>query len=120
MEKIRECDYVKHVRPCLNYDRYLPPYYQKHKGSLSVEMVLKDIQQESLFGMAEMDLEVPNHLYHYFSEMSPLFCTCFIPFDVMGEYTQKQIEELNLGKHPRKLLVGGMRAKKGFYCYPLY
>ena len=66
-----------------------------------------------------MDLEVPNHLYDYFSEMSPLFCTCFIPFDAMGEYTQKQIEELNLGKHPRKLLVGGMKAKRLLLLSPL-
>ena len=117
VEKIRECDYVKHLRPCLNYDKYLPPYYQKHKSSLSLDTILKDIQQESLFGM--VDVEVPNHLYDYFSEMSPLFCTCFIPFDAMGEYTQKQIEELNLGKHPRKLLVGGMKAKRLLLLSPL-
>ena len=61
VEKIRECDYVKHLRPCLNYDKYLPPYYQKHKGSLSVDTILKDIQQESLFGMVEVDAEVPNN-----------------------------------------------------------
>ena len=58
---------MKHLRPCLNYNRYLPPYYQKNKGSLSVEMILKDIQQESLFGMVEVDLEVPNHFHDYFS-----------------------------------------------------
>ena len=73
VEKIRDCNYVKHVRPHLNYDRYLLPYYRKHKGLLSVETILKDIQQESLFGMVEVDLEVPNHLYDYFSEMSPFF-----------------------------------------------
>ena len=94
---------MKHLRPLLNYDRYLPAYYEKHKGSLSVKTILKDIQEESLFGMVEVDVKVPDDLYDYFSEMSPLFCTCLIPFDAMGKYTQKQIEELNLGKHPRKL-----------------
>ena len=49
----------------------------------------------------------------------PLFCTCFIPFDVMGEYTRKQIKKLNLGKHPRKLLVGGMKAKRLLLLSPL-
>ena len=119
VEKIRECEYVKHLRPHLSYDRYLPPYYRNHKGSLSVEKILKDIQQESLFGMVEVDVEVPNHLFDYFSEMSPFFCTCFILFDVMGEYTQKQIEKLTLGKHPRKLLVGGMKAKRLILLSPL-
>ena len=119
MEKIRKCNYVKHLRPLLNYDRYLPAYYGKHKGSLSVKTILKDIQEESLFGMVEVDVKVPDDLYDYFSEMSPLFCTCLIPFDAMGKYTQKQIEELNLGKHPRKLLVGGMKAKRLLLLSPL-
>ena len=98
MEKIRECEYVKHLRPCLNYDRYLPPYYGKHKGSLSVKTILKDIQEESLFGMVEVDMKVPDDLYDYFSEMSPLFFTCLIPFDVMG----KIYSEANRGTELRK------------------
>ena len=71
VEKIRECKYVKHLRPYLNYDRYLPAYYQKHKGSLSIKTILKDIQEGSLFGMVEVDVKVPDDLYDYFSEMSP-------------------------------------------------
>ena len=69
--------------------------------------------------MVEVDLEVSGHFYDYFDEISPLFCTCFIPLDVMGESTQKQIEELNLGKYPRKLLVGSMKAERLLLLSPL-
>ena len=81
--------------------------------------ILKDVEKGLLFGMVEVDIEVPKHLYKKFEEMSPLFCTCLIPFDVMGKYTQKQAEQLNLSKEPRKLLVGGMKAKRLLLLSPL-
>ena len=119
VEKIKECEYKKYIKPHMNYDKYLPAYYRQHKRSLSEAKILKDVEQGHVYGMVEVDIEVPAELYDHFSEMSPLFCTCFIPVDVMGEYTQQQIKELDLGKHPRKLLVGGMKAKRLLLLTPL-
>ena len=52
-------------------DRYLPIYYRKHKGSISTSTILKSIENGNLFGMVEVDIEVPTkwegsfkHNYH--------------------------------------------------------
>ena len=61
MEKIREWEYKKYIKPHVSYEKYLPSYYAKHKGSLSVETILRDIQQGDLYGIVEVDIEVPSH-----------------------------------------------------------
>lgn len=60
----------------------------------------------------EVDIEVPNHLYDHFCEMSLLFCTSNIPYEEIGAHMQKHIDDNELSKEPRRLLVGGMVAKK--------
>ena len=55
---------------------------------------------------------MPEYLWEHFSEMSPLFCTCAVLFEVIGEKMQAHVEKYYMDKIPRKLLVGGMKAKK--------
>lgn len=66
---------------------------------MSPEDIIVAVMTEKLFGMVECDIRVPDmwpaHFshptmtpYEYFSEMSPLFCTTDIPFDVIGHHMQ--------------------------------
>lgn len=50
--------------------------------------------------------------YEYFQEMSPIFCTSDVPYDIIGEHMQDHVKEFDLSTKARRLLVGGMRAKK--------
>lgn len=50
--------------------------------------------------------------------MSPLFCTTDIPFAVIGEHMQKQVNQHNLSKEPRRQLVGGMKGKQLLLATP--
>jgi hypothetical protein len=50
--------------------------------------------------------------YEYFEEMSPLFCTIDVPFELIGEHMQEHVRRFELSEKPRRLLVGGMRARQ--------
>ena len=98
---------------------YLPPYYQTHKRGLTREEILMDTISGHLFGMIEVDIEVPEEMYDRFQEMSPLFCTCDIPVSAMGEFMKEHIEKYKLSSKPRRLLVGGMKAERILLLTPL-
>ena len=51
--------------------------------------------------------------------MSPIFCTTDVPYDVIGEHMQDYAESTGMKKTGRRLLVGGMAAKKILLATPL-
>ena len=111
-------------------DAMRPGFFQNHKGKITEDKILEGVVKGNLFGMVEVDIEVPQEWPHYFShptmspydyfqEMSPLFCTTDIPFDVIGEHMQAHIWEYHLSDSPRRLLVGGMKARQILLATPL-
>ena len=57
--------------------------------------------------------------YEYFEEMSHLFCTTDVPFDVIESHMQTHIKKFDLSKKPRRLLVGAMKARQILLPTPL-
>ena len=57
--------------------------------------------------------------YEYFEEMSPLFCTTDVPFEFIGEHMQDHVHRFELSEKPRRLLVGGIRARQMLVNTPL-
>lgn len=47
------------------------------------------------------------------------FCNEEIPFEAVGEYTQNTARKLQVSENPRRLLVGGVRARKIVLATPL-
>ena len=131
VQDIWECDFQKQFRHSTQHlrNRYLPRYYQKHKGKVSKENILRAIENGSLFGMAEVDIHVPqtwSNDFHYelqpqkyFEELSPLFCTTQVHMDVIREHMIKHMTDFQLSLRPRKLLVGGVKASKIMLSTPL-
>ena len=131
VHKIWECEFQKSssfsneaIR-----NRYSPQFYQQHKHPLSKETLLSAIQTGSLFGMAEVDIEVPDAWqgdfrpelspYDYFKEFSPLFCTTEVPPEAMGEHMMQHCIDHNAPTTSRRLLVGGMKARQILLATPL-
>ena len=107
-----------------------PSFFRNHKGKITDNLILQGVDTGALFGMVEVDIEVPQEWphyfkhptmspYDYFQEMSPLFCTTEIPFDAIGEHMQAHIWEYHLSDSPRRLLVGGMKARQILLATPL-
>jgi hypothetical protein len=74
---------------------------------------------KTIFGAAEVNIHVPDHLLEKFAEMSPIFCNTNIPFEALGTFTQDTGRGLNVTENPRRLLIGGMRARKILLAMPL-
>lgn len=62
---------------------------------------------------------VLDNFLDHFGEMSPIFCNEEIPFEAVGEYTQNTAQKLQVSENPRRLLVGGVRARKIVLATPL-
>ncbi|KAJ8314004.1 hypothetical protein KUTeg_008565 [Tegillarca granosa] len=93
-------------------------------------VILTAVVDEELFGMIEVDITVPDHWtstythptmtpYEYFQEMCPIFCNTLVPFHSIGDHMKEHVEQLNLSKHDRRLLVAGMSAEKILLATPL-
>jgi len=120
---IWECEFRKNIKSNPELKQFIhsqrPNFFQKNKKSLTQQDIIDGVKSDELFGVLEVDIEVPQHLYDKFSEMSPLFCTTDIPFDVIGNHMQEFINETGMSKRPRRLLVGGMKARKIMLASPL-
>ena len=102
----------------------LPHFYRKHPSSVTREEIIEGVVNDELFGFVELDIEIPDSWqdvnykpitdlspYEYYKEMSSLFLTTEIPFSCIGKHMQDHAKAFNLSEKPRKLLVGGLRAK---------
>ena len=124
LEEIWECDYKEniksHVKSLKIEENYLPPFCRKYRGKhISMHTILQGVRSEELFGMVECDIRVPHALYQHFAEMSPLFCSTDVSFNDMSSHIQEHVEKRDLSTKPRKLLVGGMKAKRLLLATPL-
>lgn len=136
VETIWECEYHKQLKENRVMKDFVlsrtSPFHRKYPGMVSQNLILEAVMDETLFGMLEVDIEVPDTWdkvrykpdttlspYDYFEEFCPLFCTTEVPFDVIGQHMQDHIAKHNLSRKPRTLLVGGMKAKKLLLATPL-
>ena len=109
--------------------QFFPDFFKLHPGQVSTAQILNGVQSGTLFGMVEVDIEVPEEWDNdkkfqtspldYFSEMCPLFCTVNIGIDDIGEHMKTHIKTQKLSEKPRKLLVSGLRARKMLLFTPL-
>lgn len=129
-----ECTFIQYCkqRPAIYtfIDSRRPGFFQNNKGTINESLILDWVNSGRLFGMVEVDIEVPmqwpSHFnrpsmtpYDYFQEMSPLFCTCNIPYNVI-DYMKEHVNTYNLSITPRRLLVGGMKDKQILIATPYF
>jgi len=72
----------------------------------------EDVMNDKYFGFLEVDIEVPEDKWEYFSEMCPIFINKEYDENVCGEYTKGLLQKL--GKKPTKSrkLISTLRAEK--------
>ena len=77
------------------------------------------VKNNKIFGAVECDIKVPEILYSRFSEFSPIFRTCNVDMNIIGEHMKTFMSENNISNKPRKTLVAGMSAEKILLATPL-
>ena len=124
VHEIWECDFKRWFLYSTETirNRYTPRNYRRHKYAQSQDTLLKAIQTGELFGMAEVDIAVPEAWqgdfrselspFEYFKEFSPIFCTTEVQSDVIGPHMMQHCLDHNVPLNSRRLLVGGMKAKQ--------
>jgi hypothetical protein len=70
--------------------------------------LIDDIKREKFFGVVECDIQVPQHLHEYFSEMSPIFKNTEVTFNDMSDETKQQVKP----SYKSRKLVGSMFGRK--------
>jgi hypothetical protein len=100
------------------------------RRSITENEILEGVVSGRLFGVVECDIRVldewPTYFrhpsmtpYQYFEEISPLLCTTDVPFEIIGDHMQEHVRRSELSEKPRRLLVGGMRARQMLIATPL-
>ena len=111
-------------------DQCRPIFSQKHRSKVTENQILNGVRYGQLFGMVECDIEVPEqwspefaHMsmssQDYFAEMCPIFCNTEVGFDDIGEHMQAHVRRFQLSDKPRRLLVGGTKARQILLATPL-
>ncbi|KAJ8317120.1 hypothetical protein KUTeg_005024 [Tegillarca granosa] len=84
-------------------------FFQKHRGKVTEDEILKAVVDEELYGMVEVDITVPDQWisgykhptmtpYEYFQEMCPIFCNTLVPFESIGNHMKEHVEQHNIFK----------------------
>lgn len=120
IEITRECEYHQLLNACPEFKEFIETQRQQrpleHRITLTEQEILSAIRdKKKIFGAVEVDM----HVLDNFGEMSPIFCNEEIPFEAVGEYTQNNARKLQFSENPRRLLVGGVRARKIVLATPL-
>ena len=89
------------------------------KKYLTQDQIIQNIQDGYLFGFVECDIEVPDHLKEYFSEMPPISKNVDVCLDDVGEFMQNYAKEHSIKDVPRRLLIGSYFGKKIGLTTPL-
>ena len=93
--------------------------YTHFKKYLNQDQIIQYIQDGRLFGFVECDIEVPDHLKDYFSEMTPIFKNVDVCLNDVGELMQECAKQHNIKDVPHRLLIGSYFGKKVGLSIPL-
>ena len=129
----KECEYLKELKENIELKKFTtarkPKYFRKNPASVSSESLLNAVINDEIFGMFEVDIKVPEKWLEgfkndlppkkYFEEMSPLVATVEVPYENFGKHMQEFVNNENLSKNPRKLLIGGMKGEHLLLATPL-
>ena len=86
---------------------------------MSEQEILGHIREGSIFGAAEVDVRVPEHLKEYFHELPPVFKNVTVRYADIGEYMQNYIKESGQTFKERRYTIGSMFAEKQLFITPL-
>ena len=90
------------------------------KKYLTQDQIIQYIKDGHLFGFVECDIEVPDHLKEYFSEMTPILKNVDVCLDDVGEFMQNYAKKPHSIKDvARRLLIGSYFGKKIGLTTPL-
>ena len=99
------------------HNKYVYP--TEHIYRMTQQEVLGYIENGDLFGVVEVDINVPVHLKEYFQEMPPVFKNINITEADIGDYMREFLKENKRTFKDTRYLIGSMFASKILLITPL-
>ena len=112
-----ECQWREYKRHNAIHNQYLYP--TEHLFRMTEQEILRNITEGSMFGVAEVDIKVPENLKHHFEEMPPIFKNVTIQEEDIGEHMTEFLRQTNKTFKPTKYLIGSMFGIKILLITPL-
>ena len=91
----------------------------ERKRKLSSSQILRGIRLGEIFGIVEVDIEVPEDLREKFAEFPPIFKNVEICKDDIGDHMREFAESTNCLRKPRRALISSMKGEKIALATPL-
>ena len=120
--EIYECQWRRIKKTNSQVQQFLNSKFNRpldHHKTLTQDQILSAIRSESLFGVVECDVRVPDALKPKFAEMCPIFKNIEISREDIGQHMQTFAEEENIMSQPRRSLVGSYFGEKTLLASPL-
>jgi hypothetical protein len=117
-----ECEWRRLKKTNYLLRRFLDSEFKRpldHCWHLTERQILQAVVDETLFGVIECDIRVPDSLKEKFSEMCPIFKNIEISRDDIGDYMKGFAEEHNIMPRPRRSLIGSLKGDKILLATPL-
>lgn len=86
---------------------------------MSEKQILSAIIEDQLFGVAEVDIHVPDNLKAHFQEMTPVFKNIVVKEADIGDFMQQYLKETGQKFKDRRYLIGSMFGVKILLISPL-
>ena len=112
-----ECEW-KEIRNESVVKTFLAPA-SRPRWTMTQQEIIAAVVDDTLFGMVECDVRVPEELQDYFSEMQPVFKNASVTRDDIGPFMRQYAEEHDILSKPRVMLVGSFRGVKILLATPL-
>ena len=116
--EMRECEWWDQVQ----MSSFLKNHIRKnfpYKLPLSMEILLKRIDEDKLFGYVQCDLEVPEELYERFANFPPIFKNSNVGREDIGDFMREYAEKNDLLMKPQRMLISSYKLNNGIVITPL-
>ena len=119
--ELLECEWKQMKSQDLQLRQFLQKFRRPldYKKTMSEEDIIAAVKADTLFGLVQCDISVPEHLREYFSEMTPIFKNVNVTLDDIGQPMKEYAEANQLMNRPRRTLIGSYVGNKISLATPL-
>ncbi|BFZ20032.1 hypothetical protein BsWGS_23071 [Bradybaena similaris] len=123
--EIWECEWQALKKANPNIQQYLDATFVRQAPSyatsktITEQMIIEAIKDNSLFGLVECDIEVPDSEKPKFAEMTPIFKNIEVDRKDIGDTMEKYAVEHKLLTSPRRTLIGSYKGERILLATPL-
>ena len=112
---IKECEWEDSLKSSQESKLFVKKILYRDMASnvtMTEDQIIQAIQDKTFFGLVECDIEVPDHLRDYFSEMTPIFKNITLSQKDLFQPMKTYATDNGKLSHPQRLLIGSYFGNK--------